>query len=72
VVAGKEIMPAAWFHLHSMTDSASTASRFFFFFLKKRKRIRNKRERYPISVLLGWGVSWVDILKETGLRQPGG
>jgi hypothetical protein len=49
-----------------MTDSASTA---YFFFLKKR--IRNKRERYAVSVLLRRGMSGADILKETGLSQPG-
>jgi hypothetical protein len=56
-------MPAAWVHLHPMTDSASAA---YFFF--GRKWIRNKREKYAVSVLLRWGVSWADILKETGLR----
>jgi hypothetical protein len=60
-------MPAAQVHLRAMTNSTSTAQFFFFFFNQEYKE-----RRFAILALLSWGVSWADILEETGVSMPGG
>jgi hypothetical protein len=57
------VMPAAKVHLRSMLTCLSV---FYFYFILFLFFIFFLKDAF--SVLLRWGGSWADVLKETGLR----